>query len=149
MDLSDYASCVPGPGAYDPKPTNTSPKYSLSGRTQRKTYSNSPGPGAYNPKDSRELGASSPKSSLSGRIPQPRGTSVPGPGSYEPYPKNLELNHQNTVFQEERKYQENQGSPGPGAYKCSNYFRRPIFHHEWKDTDEDEVFKINKLLIRL
>ena len=126
MDLSDYASCVPGPGAYDPKPLETSPKYSLSGRSPKRTTAGAPGPGAYDPKDPRDLGASSPRSSMASRVPAPRPAATPGPGSYDPY-KGIGAGSPKSSFSGRTTTRPRQGAPGPGAYDIPTTLGGPSF----------------------
>ena len=113
MNVSDS----PGPGKYDSRGTNESPKFSLSGRDQLQVRNNSPGPGQYDPRTetvirqlpSCRLGTAPRESIISHVRP------IPGPGTDTIRPTTGETSKW-SFHQEKRNTFQVSANPGPGTY---------------------------------
>ena len=68
---------MPGPGAYDPEPVSTSPRYTLKGREAfaRSFHHQTPGPGEYEPVNSLSKSLSF---TLKSRVPKRPIEQTPG-----------------------------------------------------------------------
>mmetsp|Transcript_22440 Transcript_22440/g.22144 ORF Transcript_22440/g.22144 Transcript_22440/m.22144 type:complete len:129 (+) Transcript_22440:575-961(+) len=76
----------PGPGAYSPRNTSSSPKFSL-GKSERDKLNKTcimPGPNAYSPRTENNKGIRIGKSK---RKFNDSSTETPGPGAYNPKPQ--------------------------------------------------------------
>jgi len=115
----------PGPGAYSPRtPTKTSPRYTMSSKTNRaKSKLSSPGPGAYTIVSSVGKG---PKKTFSGRQKSYYRNNTPGPVTYnyssfigtkkEGSPRYSMKSRSCTTPKSERNQ-----NPGPGTYDSHGF----------------------------
>lgn len=111
---------VPGPGAYDMKPSHSSPAFAV-GSGLRSNFikpGKNPAPGCYDPIDNTK-----PKSFLSNKVgtmgkgqrpPLSVPKKSPGPGTYYPY--TWEIGGLKTSFSGKRPEPKINENPGPGQY---------------------------------